>query len=69
VDIDREICARDEWFSKISRGYRRRCITTNIVAYGYVIHSTGNRGKKTYRLDGDRDTLRTKLASISTGGL
>lgn len=64
VDIDREICKRDEWLSKLNKIYRRRCISKGIVSSGYAPNSVANRGKRIYILTEDRDVLRAKLANI-----
>jgi len=69
VDIDREICKQNEWFNKLNQSYRRRCITKNIDSVGYVIHSTANRGKRTYKLVEDRDILRDRLVAIASCGV
>jgi hypothetical protein len=63
-DIDREICKQDEWFNKLNQGYRRRCITKNVDAMGYVIYTTANRGKKIFKLTKDRDVLRDRLEEM-----
>jgi len=65
IDIEREICKHDEWFKKLNQGYRRRCLTKTAGSVGYIVHSTGNRGKKTYKLVEDRKVLREKLVSLS----
>lgn len=64
VDIDREICSRDEWFQKLNTAYRRRCVTASIISCGYTPNSVANRGKRIYMLAEDRDVLRAKLTDI-----
>lgn len=64
VGIDREICKRDEWLNKLTKTYRRRCISKGIVSCGYIPNSVANRGKRIYMLTEDRDVLRAKLIDI-----
>jgi hypothetical protein len=61
IDIDREICIHDEWFRNLNQSYRRRCITNNVGKMGYMVYTTGNRGKKTFKLVEDREIVREKL--------
>lgn len=64
TDLDKAICKENDWICKLNRSYRKRCITNNIIAVGYVWNSFAHRGKSIYRLAEDRDVLREKLANI-----
>lgn len=68
TDLDREICKENDWLCKLNRSYRKRCITNNIVAVGYVWNSFAHRGKSIYRLAEDREVLREKLETIVLSG-
>jgi predicted nucleic acid-binding Zn ribbon protein len=68
TDLDVEMCIRSDKYGKMSRAYRKRCISKNIGDIGYITHATSTHGRKTFRLVGDRDVIRTKLESLSVSG-
>ena len=68
TDLDVEMCVRSDEYGKMSRAYRKRCISKNIGDIGYITHATSTHGRKTFRLIEDRDVIRTKLELLSTSG-
>lgn len=68
TDLDVEMCMKSDKYGKMSRAYRKRCISKNIGDIGYITHATSTHGRKTFRLVGDRDVIRTKLESLSMSG-
>lgn len=68
-DLDDEMCAKSAEYGKMNRAYRKGCINKNIREIGYIAHAKSTHGRTVFRLVSDKNVLRPKLQSLSTGGI
>lgn len=65
LDVDESICAASTFVAGLPPKFRKTQITRNINVVSYVKHSSSGRGKVSYRLDGDRESVRVKLQHLA----
>ena len=61
TDVDESICKVDADLTSLAPRFRKSQITQNVTAVSYVKHSSSGRGKVSFRLNGDHDTVKSKL--------
>lgn len=65
TDVDESICKVNADLNDLTPRFRKSQITQTIPVVSYVRHSVSGRGKISFRLNGDHDSVKTKLEQIA----